>query len=49
MSDISTVKADFSNTETALLSIVKELRLRSGKIGKEGLCGYTTPHRPCFR
>ena len=36
VSDISTVKADFSITETELLSIVKEYHLRSGKNGMEG-------------
>ena len=36
VSDISTVKADFSITETELLSIVKEYHLRSGKNGLEG-------------
>ena len=36
VSDISTVKADFSITETELLSIVKEFHLRSGKNGMEG-------------
>ena len=36
VSDISTVKADFSITETELLSLVKEYHLRSGKNGMEG-------------
>ena len=36
VSDISTVKADFSITETELLNIVKEYHLRSGKNGMEG-------------
>ena len=36
VSDISTVKAAFSITETDLLSIVKEYHLRSGKNGMEG-------------
>ena len=36
VSDISTVKATFSITETDLLSIVKEYHLSSGKNGMEG-------------
>ena len=36
VSDISLVDADFSITETELLSLVKEFHLRSGKNGMEG-------------